>query len=341
MSSPNHSRSIRQLLAAFAVVTLVWAGSAGASNQPSQITIAYFLQWPTPGHIAQVNEWYEEEMGVDLKWRSFANGNDMSAAMASGDVQIAYSQGHAPWVVATSKGLPLHGVGIALSYAKNDQCIVHEDSGLTMLNAEKLEGQRIASPIGNSTHYKLLRTLEYLGVDADKVNIVPMNGNEASAALARGDVTMACAFGGPLVEMKKHGYVLMPAEQQEAIGIRTFDVISTPASFAEQHPELVAQFLKVTNRAYKTYKENPAKYMPTIAEAAGMEKDAAEEMIAKFSFPTIEEQLSDKWMGNGGTIAPFTKEVADFFVAQGEMNSSLDSYDRLVTDKYLRMAQDM
>ncbi|MDZ7747655.1 MAG: ABC transporter substrate-binding protein [Halofilum sp. (in: g-proteobacteria)] len=105
-----------------------------------------------------------------------------------------------------------------------------------MMNAEKLEGQRVASPIGNVTHYKLLRTLEYLGVDADKVNIVPMNGNEAAAALSRGDVAMACAFGGPIVEMKKHGYVLMPAEQQQAIGIRVFDVISVRHEFAQRVP---------------------------------------------------------------------------------------------------------
>ena len=338
-------RQTKPFRSVFAQVLVAALGAAfitaplTAAAKPDQITVAYFLQWPTANQIAQVNEWYEDEMGVELNWRSFANGNEMSAAMASGDVQIAYSQGLVPWVVAVSKGLPLDLVGVAVSYAKNDQCVVHESQGITMMNAEKLEGQRVASPIGNVTHYKLLRTLEYLGVDADKVNIVPMNGNEAAAALSRGDVAMACAFGGPIVEMKKHGYVLMPAEQQEAIGIRVFDVVSVRHEFAQQYPELVSQFLKVTDRANKAYQKEPSKYYDLLSEASGMERPAAIDMLGKFSFPTIEEQLSDAWMGE--TVPSFTKEVADFFVEQGEMSKALDSYEPRIDASYLRKAQEM
>ena len=336
----QYCNTFRRLISRTFVVALgctLTLAPAAAAEKPDEITIAYFLQWPTANQIAQVNEWYEEEMGVDLDWRAFANGNEMSAAMASGDVQIAYSQGLVPWVVAVSKGLPLDLVGVAVSYAKNDQCVVHEDEGITMMNAQKLEGQRVAAPIGNVTHFKLLRTLDYLGVDADKVNIVPMDGNEAAAALARKDVAMACAFGGPLVEMKKHGYVLMPAEQQQAIGIRVFDVVSARHQFAEEHPELITEFLAVTDRANKAYRDDPSEYYDTLAEASGMERAAAIDMLGKFSFPTIEEQLSDAWMG--GTVQDFTKQVADFFVEQGEMNRALDDYGPRIDPSYLEQAK--
>lgn len=335
----NRSRSVLTKLLTAAIGCLFAIAPAAAAEKPDEITIAYFLQWPTANQIAQVNEWYEDEMGVELNWRSFANGNEMSAAMASGDVQIAYSQGLVPWVVAVSKGLPLDLVGVAVSYAKNDQCIVHEDTGITKENAHELEGKRVATAIGNVTHYKMLRTLDHLGVDADKVNVVPMNGNEAAAALSRGDVAMACAFGGPIVEMKKHGSVLMTAEEQEAIGIRVFDVVSVRSEFADEHPELVAEFLKVTDEANKTYMEDPSEYQSTIAEAAGMELAASNDMLSKFSFPTIEEQLSDAWMG--GTVQEFTKEVADFFVEQGEMDRALDDYGHLIDSSYLRKAKQM
>lgn len=323
------------------VLLAAFAGSAGvaAADKPDEITVAYFLQWPTANQIAQVEGWYEDRLGVEVNWRAFGNGNEMSAAMASGDVQIAYSQGLVPWVVAVSRGLPLELVGVAVSYAKNDQCVVHDDAGITKANAKKLEGRKVATPIGNVTHYKMLRTLDHLGVDANKVNIVPMNGNEAAAALARGNVAMACAFGGPLVEMKKHGSVLMTAEEQEAIGIRVFDVISARKQFAEEHPELLAGFLQVTDRANKAYLQNPDKYQKTIAKAAGMELASSNDMLSKFSFPTIDEQLSSAWMG--GTVQDFTKEVADFFVDRGEMDNALDSYDPLIDATYLRMAKEM
>ncbi len=320
-------------IAAAALAGVAWAGHAAAADMPDEITVAYFLEWPTANQVAQVEQRYDEAMGLKVNWRAFGNGNEMSAAMASGDVQLAYSQGLVPFVVAVSKGLPLKLVGVAVSYAENDNCVVHEDTGISQANAQELEGKKVASPIGNVTHYKMLRTLDHLGVDADKVNILPMNGAEAAAALSRGDVAMACAFGGPLVEMKKYGDVLMTAVEQEAIGIRVFDVVSATSEFAEEHPGLVTKFLQVTEDANEAYKKNPEQARPIIAKAAGMELAASNDMLSKFSFPTVQEQLSDAWMG--GTVQTFMKRVADFFVEQGEMSGALDDYGHTVDSSFM------
>ena len=119
----------------------------------------------------------------------------------------------------------------------------------------------MATPTGNVTHYKLLRTLEHLGVDASKVEIVQMNGADAAVALVRGDVTMACAFGGPIDRMKTVGKPLMTGAEQEAAGINTFDIISVTDSFAAEHPELVKKFLAVTGR--RTPPTRPTRTRPT------------------------------------------------------------------------------
>ena len=205
-------------------VAMLFASSASALDK---ITVAYFLEWPTANQVAQLEKTYDEAMGVEVEWRAFGNGNEMSQAMVSGDVQIAYSQGLVPWVVAVTNGLPLKLVGVAVSYAEADNCVVHADTGITQANASELEGKQIATPIGNVTHYKLLRTLDHLGVDASKVNMVQMNGADASVALgARPTSHAACAFGGPLQRMKEYGDELMTPAEQEAIGIRVFDVVS-------------------------------------------------------------------------------------------------------------------
>ncbi|MEL6226625.1 MAG: taurine ABC transporter substrate-binding protein, partial [Pseudomonadota bacterium] len=80
------------------------ASSVAASAQVKELTVAYFLEWPMPFQFAKVKGIYEKEMGVKINWRSFDTGTAMSAAMASGDVQIAVSQGVPPFVVATSAG---------------------------------------------------------------------------------------------------------------------------------------------------------------------------------------------------------------------------------------------
>jgi taurine transport system substrate-binding protein len=80
-----------------------------------ELTVAYFLEWPTPNQFAQAEKVYEKELGVKINWRSFDAGTAMSAAMASGDVHISFSQGIPPFVVATSAGQDLQVVDVAVS----------------------------------------------------------------------------------------------------------------------------------------------------------------------------------------------------------------------------------
>jgi len=318
-------------------MAMVAAGAAAlfmsAASALDKVTVAYFLEWPTANQVAQLEKTYDEAMGVEVEWRAFGNGNEMSLAMASGNVQIAYSQGLVPWVVAVTNGQSLKIVGVAVSYAEADNCVIHADAGITQANAADLEGKKIATPIGNVTHYKLLRMLDHLGVDASKVDMVQMNGADAAVALARGDVTAGCAFGGPLQRMKEVGSELMTAAEQEAIGIRVFDVISVTEDFANDHPDLLKKFMAVTDEANAAYNANPGQFEETISKAAGMDLAATQNMLGMFSFPSAANQKSDAWLG--GTVQAFTKEVADFFVQQGQIDRALDSYDFAIDPSFL------
>ncbi|MCB1969567.1 MAG: ABC transporter substrate-binding protein [Geminicoccaceae bacterium] len=311
--------------------------SAGPAKALDEITVAYFLEWPSPNLIYKADGTFDEKMGVKVNWRAFGNGNEMSAAMASGDVQVAYSQGLVPFVVAVTKGLPLKLVSAAVSYAANDNCVVRDDAGITQANAKDLEGKQVATPIGNVTHYKLLRMLDYLKVDADKVELLQMNPPEAAAALARGDVAMACGFGGALQRMKQFGHVLMTAEEQEAIGIRVFDVVSVTDEFATEHPDLVTKFLQITEDANEAFKADPEAYLPEIARESGQELDDARNMVDLFSFPTRDEQLSEAWMG--GTVQSFINEVAAFYVEQGQLDHALDDYGPTIDTSFMEQVE--
>ncbi|MCO6390123.1 ABC transporter substrate-binding protein [Aliihoeflea aestuarii] len=303
---------------------------AGAVDK---VTVAYFLEWPTANQVAQVDKTYDEAMGVPVEWRAFGNGNEMTQAMVSGDVQIAYSQGFVPFVVGVTSGAPLEMVGVAVSYAENDLCIVRDDAGITKDNASELEGKRVATPIGNVTHYKLLRTLEVLGVDASKVSLVQMNPADAAVALVRGDVPMACAFGGALDRMREVGSPLMTGAEQEEAGINTFDIISVQKDFADQNPELVKTFLEVTANANSAHDAAPDADVEKIAGAAGMDLEPAKQMLSMFSFPTVEEQLGDNWMGGG--VQQAAKGVADLMVESGNLDQALDDYEPFFNTTYL------
>lgn len=326
--------SVKSKLTALASGVLLSAlGGISSALALDEITVAYFLEWPTANQVAQMEETYDKELGVKVNWRAFGNGNEMTQAMVSGDVQIAYSQGFVPFVVGVSTGAPLKLVGVAVTYAENDLCIVHNDAGINKDNAKELEGKKVATPIGNVTHYKLLRTLDHLGVDVNKVNLVQMNPPDGAVALARGDVAMACGFGGALTRMREVGEPLMTGAEQEAIGINTFDIVSVTEDFAEEHPDLVEKFMAVTEAANAAYKADPDAAYPIIARAAGMDEGATKDYMANFGFPSAADQKGANWLGGG--VQAMTKGVADVMVEAGGMDAALDSYDQFIDPNYL------
>jgi taurine transport system substrate-binding protein len=79
--------------------------------------------------------------------------------------------------------------------------------------------------------------------------------------------------------------------------------------------------------------------LPVIAKDAGMEEAAAKETMGGFKFPTVADQLSEKWLG-GGT-QKFLKASADFFKEQGNIPAVRDSYDGAVNVAPLKSAGGM
>lgn len=323
-------KSLRKLATLTGLVTALAVNTVYAQDK---VTVAYFLEWPTANQVAQLDKTYDKEMGVEVEWRAFGNGNEMVQAMVSGDIDIAYSNGFVPFVVGVSTGAPITLVGVAVTYAENDLCIVRNDSGITKANAKMLEGKKVATPIGNVTHYKLIKMMEHLGVDINELELIQMNPADAAVALIRGDVAMGCAFGGSLARMRTVGKPLMTGAEQEAVGINTFDVINVNNGFAKKHPDLVKKFLAVTDKANRAYNANPEGAYAKIAKAAGLDLQPAKDMLANFGFPSSDDQAGKFWLGGG--IQAAAKGVADVMVAAGGMDEALDDYSQFIDASYL------
>ena len=330
-----------KLMGAVASAAMLSGAQARADAHLSEITVAYFLEWPMPFQFAKVNGTYEEEMGVDINWVSFDTGTAMSAAMASGDVQLAVSQGVPPFVVATSAGQDLKIVDVAVSYSDNDNCVVAEALEIDKDTAGDLAGKRVAVPIGTAAHYGFLSQMNHFGVDVGTMEIVDMAPAEGAAALAQGSLDMACGWGGALRRMKEHGNVLLTGAEKEELGILVFDVTSAPADFVAENPELVAAFLKVTADANAMWNsgESAEEMLPVIAQDAGMDLEATRETIETFVFPSVEDQLGERWLGGGAQ--DFMKGVAGVFAEAGSIPAALETYGDAVDTGPLEAASGM
>ena len=319
---------IRRILAgSTAAAAILAAPAAMADAHLDELTVAYFLEWPLPMLEAKASGAYEEALGIPINWVSFETGTAMSAAMASGDVQIAVSQGVPPFVVATSAGQDLQTLDVAVSYSENDNCVVRSDLEIDKDNAGELAGKRVAVPLGTAAHYGFLRQMDHFGVDLASLEIVDMDPPTGAAAMAQGNVDFACGYGGGLTRMKEYGNVLLSGAEKEELGILVFDVTSAPAEFVDENPELVATFLGVTADANARWNagETQDAMLEAIARESGMELEQTRASIGTMTFPSVEEQLGERWLG--GNAAPFMKGVADVFVEAGDIAAARGSYE--------------
>ena len=315
----------KSITSALVGAVVMAAGAQPVLAQDDELTVGYFLEWPLPMLAAKASGAYEEALGMPINWVSFDTGTAMSAAMASGDVQISVSQGVPPFVVATSGGQDLLAVDVAVSYSENDNCVVASALEIDKDSASELEGKKVAVPLGTAAHYGFLKQMEHFEVPVDSMQIVDMAPPEGAAALSQGAVDMACGWGGGLSRMKESGNILLTGAEKEELGILIFDITSVPATYAAENGDTLAKFLKVTADANAEWSANQSDEMlAAIAEESGMDVEATRASISGFEFPTVEEQLSEAWFG--GNAEAYMKGVADVFVTTGSMDAALDAY---------------
>ncbi|MEC8127087.1 MAG: ABC transporter substrate-binding protein [Pseudomonadota bacterium] len=298
--------------------SLAIAGMAGSAQATDSVNVAFFLEWATPNQIAKVDKAYDEAMGVDVNWTDFSTGVQMTEAMLAGDIDIAYSQGLAPFVTAIQQGAPLKMVGIAVVYEAND-CFVANSLGINSSNASELEGKTVAVPLNTMADFSFRKQMAALDVDIDTMTIVDQAPPDGAVSLADGSVDMACIFGGASAKAAGEvGTPIMSSQEKTDAGIGSFDVVSVTESFARENPDLVRSFLEVTHEANAAWTASDAQ-IAKVAADAGMDVATTRNQMAGFVFPTAEEQVSD-FFGKDGTAAAAAESLGLVFKKPGAWN---------------------
>jgi len=318
------------------IVSLCLLHCTSGKERIEDIKVAYFPGWPCTFEIGWAKGWFKKEMGMEVKFREFDTGAQMTTVMASGDVQIAYSLGLIPFASAVTQGVPIKAVGIADSYSEVENLVIRKGTGIK--SPRDLIGKIVGVPYGTTSHYKLMGILEKAGIKQTQLKLIDMAPQDIVAAFKRKDLHAGIAWEPFYSEMLKEGHLIVSANEIDQWGYSTFDVVAVTDQFAGTNPQLVTRFLKVIDDSTLYFKRHPDDSYSLIGQKAGLKPEKARAILSGMKFYTIEEQLQSTWMGTSdkkGGIVKKIKKVADFLVKQKSLGKALDNYAHVVDPSFL------
>ena len=303
-----------------------------ANSAAKEVRIAFFLEWATPNQEDKVKKAFDKALGVPVKWTNFATGGEMTEAMLSGDIDISYSQGLTPFVNAVNAKAPIKLVDIAVIYGMGGTTCVAA-KGINKGNASsKLDGQKVAVPLGTMADYVFKETMRVVGADISKMKVVDMNPEDGSAAFLNGDVAMACLFGGKSIKAaKEKGASLLTVKEAQDAGIAGIDITSVTNKFLKENPGMVRTFVEVTHEANARYNSGKSS-MNTIAKDAGMTLANTQKQMDGFEFPNA-ATMKSKYLNKGGILMTYLSVMGNMFATSE--NPALSDYFKVVDTSYL------
>lgn len=318
---------LRLLLASF-----VLAGNSFAA-QAADFTVAYQTT-VDPAKVAQAEGAYEKASKAEIDWRKFDSGAEVITAVASGDVQIGYV-GSSPLAAAASRQLPIQTFIIATQIGAAEALVARDGSGID--KPEDLAGKKVAVPFVSTGHYSLLAALKHWNLDPAKVQILNLAPPAIISAWKRGDIDATYVWDPALGVAKETGKVLITSGELGQLGAPTFDAWIVRKDFAEQHPDVVRAFAKVTLDAYADYRKDPQAWLADqdhIAKLVKLSGAKAEDiplLLQGNVFPLAADQVTA--LGSPTTQA--IAATATFLKEQGKVDAVLPDYTPYVSKQYI------
>ncbi|AJE46799.1 taurine ABC transporter substrate-binding protein [Celeribacter indicus] len=324
---------LRNLPASFALATLL--GGIAMPALADSLRIGW-QQIVEPSRIPQADGTYETATGADVEWHLFGGGADVIAAIAAGSIDIGYV-GSSPLTAAASQDLPIETIYIVGNIAEAEALAVKDID-----TPEDLKGRKIATPFVSTAHYSLLTALDHWGIAPTEVNLLNLRPQEIAAAWERGDIDGAYIWDPVLNQIKASGgTVLADSADVAEWGGPTFDAWIVRKDYAEEHPEIVTAFVRVTGEAADAYLADPSAWDETseqagkIAELTGAPASDVPALLKGYAFAGLEEQTSDAFLGSASAEA--IRATANFLQDQGSATAK-DDYSAFVNPGFAEAA---
>ena len=281
-----------------------------------------------------------KKAGVEIDWRQFSSGGDISTALASGNVPVGVI-GSTGIAAAATRGVDFQLFWILDNIGKSEALVARNGSGIE--KPADLVGKKVAVPFVSTSHFHLLVGMEKVwGIDPKQVQILNMKPPQIMAAWQRGDIDAAYVWPPALTQLLADGTVISDSEQVGAASVPTFDGLKVASDFAEVHKDFMTEFTKALAAAYADYNANKAAWtaesepVKGIVKMIGGDPAGTVQALNMLSFPDAAAQVSDSWLGGGATRA--LGESAAFLVQQKQIDKALPDYAPYVNASFAQAA---
>ena len=287
--------------------------------------------------------WLKDAPFTD-KFMLFASGAPQVEALAA-DQWDAGAMGAIPTMLASMRyGFKL--IGVSNDESETNDLWVRPDSPLLKSkganpkfpeiygSAADWKGKKVLATTVSTGHYVLTATLNVLGLKDSDVAIVHMEQGQAVTAFnaGEGDILQLWAPFSYVAEAK--GWIKVSSGARA--GVVVMGGIGVRKDFAEQHPELVVEWLDMYMKGVEMMKNNPKESVGPLlsyfTDYCGLEltKEQVEMEFKYRPLYDINEQIAA--LDDPTKVAAWMNGVANFLLSQGRIKQK--EYDRYVKANY-------
>jgi sulfonate transport system substrate-binding protein len=323
----------KTLVLGFILILLLAAGcSASKTNatntKEEKVTVQIGIQQSLgPLLLAKNKGWFEEafaKLDVEVKWTEFQSGPPHFEAIASDRLDFG-QVGNSPVIAGQAANISFKEISNTSDGLKGNAILVKKDSPIKSI--KDLKGKKIAVAKGSSGFNLLYRALDQANIKPDEVEIIQLQPDEAQPAFESGAVD-AWSIWEPFITFQTVEQNARILENGETLNVYSpgFTIVRT--KFAEEHPELVVEFLKVYEKAVKWQKENLEEAIALYAEAKKLDKEIIRQVIENnkpLNLPISKE------------IIQAQQETADFQYSMEAIKTKIDTSE-VVDNSYIEKA---
>ncbi len=311
-----HKIMTAMLGAAGLIMTL---SAAQAAAVPDEVRVAY-----SGGSqvllLSKVDGSLEKALGTKVKWVQFASGADALNYFASDAIDIA-NFGSSPATAGIVRKLPVEIIGVSGVIATYERLIGKQ--GIDGLKG--IEGKRVGYPPNSTAQYALEAAIAVHKLDRSKITLIPLRPAEMVAAWKRGDIDAGYVWAPFAQELEASGgHQVFATKDLQADGYLIYNNYVVRKAFAKQYPEVVTQFLRVHQQKVDEFRRNPEAAAAIVAKEVGAPVTTATNTLAGLEYPSLAEQGTAAWLGDGtdtdhSGIGQAVNKTAHFLQSIGEV----------------------